>query len=302
MIERTFSKAFLGVGLVLTLAVAACGSDDDEPAGSAGGGGQAGTGGTAGTTADGGGSAGSTAGSAGVSGGAGSSGAAGTAGSPDAGPTETYAALVRGTLFTTDLDEAKTTHDALASGGEASAKAVGDIAHDVLLGTSLLGGTENSFLAMDRWTNAQGMDTFYADPAFQQGFGPLFAEPPTFEQFIHQPGWVSWGDLNAGDGFDPYYFAVVRGRLAESDPVAAQAGHDAVAAAGQDAAAAVGDVAHVVFTGRQDPQELLAIDVWSSVDAIETFYGNPDFQAAFGALFEEPPTLDIHRSTDWHQW
>ena len=29
---------------------------------------------------------------------------------------------------------------------------------------------------------------------------------------------------------------------------------------------------------------------------------DPDFQQAFGALFESPPEVFIYHSTDWYQW
>ena len=304
MIQRLLQPTSLIIGVLVAMGVAACGSDDDNTSPGGTGGGTGGTAGNAGAgaSAGGAGSAGASA-SGGTGGASGSAGAAGVAGSAGAaGASTTFAVLVRGTLFTTDMTEAQNAHDPLAAGGEAAATSAGDIAHDVLLGTPQLGGAENAFLALDRWTNEQGMDAFYANPDFQAGFATLFAEPPTFEQFVHRPTWASWGDLSSGDGYDPYYFAVVRGRLAETDPTAAQAGHDAVAGAGQAAANAAGDVAHVVFTGRQDPQEFMAIDVWRSADNIEVFYGNPDFKAAFGALFETDPSLAIYRSTDWHQW
>jgi hypothetical protein len=102
----------------------------------------------------------------------------------------------------------------------------------------------------------------------------------------------------------PSRAATVGRWLAESSPKAAQAAHDAVAAGGQEQAEAAGDKAHVVFTGLEDPQEFLAIDIWHDSTNIEALYTNPDFAAAFGNLFEEPMAIDlaVYESTDWHQW
>src|SRR5258707_14321275 len=70
-------------------------------------------------------------------------------------PKPEYAAVVRGTLASMDLAMDEATHDAIAKAGEASSKAAGDFAHDVLLGTTLLDSTKNELLAIDRWSDAQ---------------------------------------------------------------------------------------------------------------------------------------------------
>ncbi len=214
--------------------------------------------------------------------------------SPDG---NTYAVLIRGPLFTDDLTDAAATHDAIAGGGQAGAQAMGDLAHDVLLGVE-----DNGFLAIDRWDNLNGMQAVYSDPAFAEAFGTLFAAQPSQEIFVHQPQWANWGDYEAGDAFDPYFFVVVRGRLAEAAPADAQAAHDAVALGGKDDAIAAGDLAHVVHTGLEDPQEFLAIDIWADPVAMGEFYSNPDIAAAFASLFDAPPDVQIYSSTDWLQW
>ena len=234
----------------------------------------------------------------GGAGGAGGSGGAGPGGGGEA-PFEQNA-LIRGTLAE-DPETAKAQHDQLASGSEEAAKSLGDFGHDAMLGTTLLGTTENEFLGFDRW-DTDRMDEVYGDPDFQAAFGALFAAPPTLERFERNFEWHSWGDLVSGDRFDPHYFVVVRGRLADADLEDARATHDAIASGGEGQAIAAGDVAHVAFLGRDDPRELLAIDIWSSSENIEAFYGNPDFQEAFAALFEAPPTIGVYASTDWHQW
>ena len=209
---------------------------------------------------------------------------------------------MRGTLFTDDLDEAQSLADALGAGGEEIATSLGDFAHDVLLGTDILGTAENEFLALDRWDNVEGMGMMYGDPDFQAGFSQLFAEPATLETFVTRDDWASWGTLESGDGHDPYYFVVVRGRLSTSDLDEAQAIHDELALAAQEVAEAAGDVAHVVHLGLDDPQEFMAIDVWTSDAAMEAAYLDPDFQAGFAAIFEDTPYVGVYRSTDWYQW
>ena len=213
-----------------------------------------------------------------------------------------WGALVIGTLFTDDLDMAQATHDAVAMGGQEAAMMAGDFGHDALLGTTLLGSTENEFLGIDQWTNLDGALAIYGDPKFQAAFGMLFAAPPSLELFAKRDDWHGWGSLESGDGGDHWY-VVVRGHLAEEDLDAAQAAHDAIAAAGEADAMALGDVAHVVWVGTpEDPQEFFAVDVWTDDAMIEAFYGNPKFAKAFGTLFDAPPTVAVYGSTDWHQW
>jgi hypothetical protein len=213
-----------------------------------------------------------------------------------------YAALVRGPLFTADLDEAQAYHDALASGAQAQAEALGDFGHDVVLGTTLLGTTENEFVAVDRWTTLEGAMTLYGDPMFQRAFGPLFAEPVVPELFERNPDWHGWGELDSGDEAESHVFVVVRGRLAADDIADAQTLHDELASAGEAPALELGDVAHVVWLGAEDPHEFFAIDVWTTSDSIEGFYSNPDLQEGFGMLFAAPPSVGVYRSTDWYQW
>jgi len=280
------SRTLLGTTFGLFVALGAIGCGD----GGSGEGGSGGTTNTGGST-----SSGGTGGAGGMTSSGGTGGTGGVA-APE------FAALVRGTLFTTDLAMAKEKHDGIAGGGEAAAKAAGDIAHDVLLGTTMLGTEENQFLGIDRWTDAQAMNNFYMNPDLQAAFGTLFSGPPSLEAFQRQPTWHTWGDMDAGDSFDPYFFVVVRGKLKEADPAKAQAAHDAVAGGGEAQVTAAGDVAHIVFTGLQDPQEFFAIDIWKASDNLEAVYTNPDFQAAFGGLFEGTPTLAVYQSTDWHQW
>ena len=268
-----------------TLIFGALGCGDDENSSASGGNGGAGaSGGSGGTGAAGG----------GETGGGGTGGAGANMGE--------YAVLVRGELFTADLTAAQDYHDTLAAQGEQPAKDAGDFGHDALLGTTLLGTTENAFLGLDRWDNLAGLEAFYADPMFVQAFGMLFSAPPAVETFQYQPEWHNWGDLTSGDSAPQYFFVVVRGHLVEADPAAAQMAHDAVAAGGEATAAMLGDMAHVVFTGVQDPQEFLAIDIWHDSTNIETLYTDPDFVMAFASLFDAPPTIGVYQSTNWHQW
>lgn len=214
-----------------------------------------------------------------------------------------WGALVLGELFTDDLMMAQGTHDAVAMGGQADAMAAGDYGHDAMLGTTLLGTTENQFMGIDQWDNLDGAMAVYGNPMFAKAFGMLFGAPPSLELFERRDDWYGWGSLEAADDAGGHWFVVVRGRLASDDLEAMQAMHDGIAMGGEEIASGLGDVAHVVWVGTpEDPQEFFAVDVWNDDTAIETFYGDPMFAEAFGMLFEAPPTIGVYGSTDWHQW
>jgi len=226
-----------------------------------------------------------------------------SSGSTTGSPVEPETAVViLGDLVGDDPAAVKPSHDGLAMAGEAAAMAAGDIAHDVLLGTALVGTTEGQFLAIDRWSSDDNLDAFYADPNFQMAFGMLFDAPPSVAQYVHQEAWAQWGDMDVADGVEPHHFVLVRGRLKSADLAAMQTIHDQLALGAKDAAEALGDIAHVVYLGRQDPQEFLAIDIWGAADNIETLYTDPNFAMGFSQLFEGQATLGVYASTDWYQW
>src|SRR5438045_3722961 len=69
---------------------------------------------------------------------------------PDAAP-PTYTARIRGPLADPDLAAAKAYHDGVAMNGEPGAHQLGDFAHQVVLGTTDLGTTQDEFVAIDQW-------------------------------------------------------------------------------------------------------------------------------------------------------
>lgn len=212
--------------------------------------------------------------------------------------THEYAAVVRGTLSTADLAQAKAMHDRAAQGGQATASARGDLAHDALLGTTMLDSTPNEFLAIDRWSDGDAMEAFYKDPT---ALGSLFAAPPSIEYFVAEPDWTQWGDMTSGDTYQPYYFHFALGELAQHDLAANRTAHNQVASGGKDPSIGAGNVAHVVFLGKHDPQRFLGVDIWRSADNIQAFYTNPNFVSAFAPLFSSV-SQPVFQSTDWYQW
>jgi quinol monooxygenase YgiN len=212
---------------------------------------------------------------------------------------QTFMVVVRGPLASEDASEQQTLHDQVAAGGEAAARKAGDLSHRAFVTEPLMGTPAHGFLALDRWQDRAALDAFYANPDFGAALSTLFSAPPTVETLRHADDWYGWGTLDDAAG---QLFVVVRGRLAGSDAAAAQAAHDEVAAGGEETVRAAGDLAHVVFIDPDDPFEFMAIDVWGAGAPIEAVYGDPGFQQAFGSLFAAPPSLQVFRATDWHQW
>ena len=213
-----------------------------------------------------------------------------------------WGAFVQGPVVSEDLDALHATHDALAMGYEAAAMGGGDHAHDVLLGTTILHGTTDAMIMIDQWDALAGAQLFYDDPAQQAALAMPFVRPPTIELLQHRPDWFSWGDLTSADGAPQHWLAVVRGRLLP-DLDAVHANHDQVAEFGQEYFMDIGGVAHMVWVGTpDDPQQFLSIDVWNDDAQITATYEDAGFDAAFGSLFEAPPTVTVFAATDWYQW
>lgn len=231
--------------------------------------------------------------------------------SPDAGTADaapdaalpTYTARIRGPLADPDLAAARAYHDGVAMNGEAGAHQLGDFAHQVVLGTTDLGTTQDQFVAIDQWRSAEGASTLYNDPDFQAALGPLFAAPPEVELYERHTDWYGWGDLGAGRATgQPYWLATIHGRLKQATVAENQAAHDAIAAGAEDQAHLAGDIAHVPHLGLTDDREFFNIDLWTDEAGMLAVYTDPAFQQAFLSLFESPPELYIYRSTDWYQW
>ncbi len=210
--------------------------------------------------------------------------------------------LVVGTLAGSDLAASEAAHNGLAQGAQAAANEAGDVAHTVMLGTTILGTAQNQFLALDRWTNATAEDAFYSNPQFLAAFGKLFSAAPSVTIYLAQPAWVSYGSPDSANATDPHYWVIVRGKLASADMTTNQATHDAIVGEAKAQAMAAGDMAHTVWTGAADGTEFLAIDVWAESTNIASFYGNAQLQAGFAKLFSGAPTIGIYESTSWYQW
>lgn len=65
-------------------------------------------------------------------------------------------------------------HNRVAEGGRETAQKLGDIAHLPYLAHD----DSKQFMAIDLWTNPDGLKAFMSNPQAQQAFGSMFAGPP----------------------------------------------------------------------------------------------------------------------------
>jgi hypothetical protein len=216
-------------------------------------------------------------------------------------PKLAFTAYVHGRLAQADLAAARSSHDQIAAGGEADARAAGDHGHHVFLGTGEpVAERLDTFLGLDEWETLEGAKSVYGDPDFQAAFSSLFAEPVAPELYRRRPDWHTWGDLKPPA--QPYWVMTVKGHLAQATEEANRAAHDMVAAGFQAQAEQAGDIAHVPHIGIEDPRLFFNVDVSINHEGMLAVLVDPQFQQAFGSLFDAPPEVHIYRSTDWKQW
>jgi quinol monooxygenase YgiN len=118
---------------------------------------------------------------------------------------------------------------------------------------------------------------------------------------------TSSSSTGAGGGGGAFFLARVEGQLFTADMDEAQAAHDMLAQAGQAPAQAAGDFAHDVHLGVDvigtPVNQFSAFDRWTDATAMATFYADPMFQQAFGALFASPPVFEAFAyQPDWYGW
>lgn len=85
-----------------------------------------------------------------------------------------YITVVRGRLKADSQMEAQQVHDAILEQLPVIGRPMGAIGHKAYLDPS----DPRAFLAIDTWTNLEGLQKFMGDPNVAQAFGNLFAEMP----------------------------------------------------------------------------------------------------------------------------
>jgi len=100
--------------------------------------------------------------------------------------------MVRGKLRS--LDQGKAIHNTIVASHIGGARRSSDISHQAYLRLAPPNSPEAlEFLAIDVFLDAAKMGEFFANPAFQQALGELFAAAPVDSVWIHPSGdWVEW--------------------------------------------------------------------------------------------------------------
>lgn len=95
-----------------------------------------------------------------------------------------YVVVVRGKLKSSfaNAAAAQAAHDPVAAGGEAAAKALGDVAHMAYLGTT----DWREFLGIDVWTDSSKLAQLYNDASFKAGFAALFEDPTQVKLTVYK--------------------------------------------------------------------------------------------------------------------
>ncbi len=103
----------------------------------------------------------------------------------------------------------------------------------------------------------------------------------------------------------------IRGTL-KNDLATSKGIHDAIAGAGKAKAILLGDRGHYVFLDVAPPPDggpppaptqLLAIDLWGSLDGLAQFESDPNVQQGFAMLFAAPPEVTVTAHPDgWTEW
>ena len=203
--------------------------------------------------------------------------------------------LVKAEFKTADAAANKAVHDQVAQAGQKQAQAAGDLAHLAFLDAK----NPQGFLAIDLWSDAEGMKAFFANPDFQKGFADAFAGPPEVSVWAAAEGFSAWGELKPQPGS---MLVTVRGKLAAATPEERLKAHNAVADGSRAVAEGAGDYAHLGYLHLQAGGEFLAIDLWNNPEGMQKFFSDPNVQAAFASLFAGPPTITVYTTSDLYQY
>lgn len=100
--------------------------------------------------------------------------------------------VVRGTV--SSREQARALNNQAIQGSINQARKLGDLSHDVYFRLTSPGEPPSlEFLAVDVWTNLEGPQKLYEDPAFLEIFGQLFTAQPATWILQHPAGeWVEW--------------------------------------------------------------------------------------------------------------
>lgn len=96
-----------------------------------------------------------------------------------------YITIVRGRLKDADLDAARDLHNSIVDSVRPRSEPMGSVGHQAYAEPQDPG----SFVAIDRWSNIEGLQTFLGDASVVQQIGSMFDGPPDVTVLAEREGW-----------------------------------------------------------------------------------------------------------------
>jgi quinol monooxygenase YgiN len=96
-----------------------------------------------------------------------------------------YITIVRGRLKDADQAAAQKSHDAIVDSVRPRSEPMGAVGHQAYADAQDPG----SFVAIDRWSNIEGLQQFLGDPSVQAQLGSMFDGAPEVTVLAEREGW-----------------------------------------------------------------------------------------------------------------
>jgi quinol monooxygenase YgiN len=96
-----------------------------------------------------------------------------------------YITIVRGRLKDADQDAARDAHNSIVDALRPRSEPMGAVGHQAYADPQ----DPVSFVAIDRWSNVEGLQQFLGDPAVQAQLGSMFDGAPEVSVLAEREGW-----------------------------------------------------------------------------------------------------------------
>ncbi|WP_328399536.1 hypothetical protein [Nocardia sp. NBC_00403] len=237
--------------------------------------------------------------------------------------------LTRGVAAST-LDDARALHNSFTGDGPQPgseiARALGDLSHNVYTPAKGIEGAlaagPGELLFVDYWADANGMETFFANPFAQEAGDRLYASRDESE----------WDCAPAGFGFNlpvpfgmaPQFIGMMRAPVRSADETIAAVGK--LVSAGLSTARRRGQISHALFIRHADratqrpaanirrirgetyaqpapATEILALDWWSTLDGLQEHYNDAAVIGSLNDAVAGPPeTVVWQQEAGFSEW
>lgn len=96
-----------------------------------------------------------------------------------------YITIVRGRLNTDDQAAAQQAHDSIVDAVRPRSEPLGAVGHQAYVDPR----DPRAFVAIDRWSSLDGLQSFIGDPDVQARLGSMFDGPPDVSVLAERDGW-----------------------------------------------------------------------------------------------------------------